>query len=64
MNWILYLHKKKRDNVLKVKKIENKEQKQIVDICVILEKCNINEISKYLIEQGKKRGFPDITLKE
>ena len=56
--------KKKRDNVLKVKKIENKEQKQIVDICIILEKCNINEISKYLIEQGKKRGFPDITLKE
>ncbi len=56
--------KKKQDKELKVKMIKNKEQKQIVDICIILEKCNIDEISKYLINQGNKKGFPDITIKE
>ena len=47
-----------------MKRTDNKSQKQIVDICIILENCNIEEISKYLIEQGKKKGFPDITLRE
>ncbi len=56
--------KKKKDKLIKVRKINNKDQKQIVDICVVLEKCNIDEISKYLIEQGQKKGFPDITLRE
>ncbi len=49
---------------IKVQKTKINSQKQIVDICVILKECNIDEISKYLIEQGKKRGFPDITLRE
>ena len=55
---------KKQKKFLEVKKTDNKSKKQIVDICVILENCNIEEISKYLIEQGKKKGFPDITLRE
>ena len=43
--------------------INNKNNKQtdIVDVCKILKKCNIKEISKYLQEQGKKKDFPDIT---
>ena len=56
--------KKKVNKSIKVQKTENKSENQIVDICVILEKCSIDEISKYLIEQGKKKGFPDITLRE
>jgi hypothetical protein len=39
----------------------NKNQIKIVDVCTILEKCSIDEISKYLLEQGKKKDFPDIT---
>ena len=44
--------------------IVNKKQKEIVDVCTILEKCSIDEISKYLIKEGKKKSFPDITLKQ
>jgi len=38
-------------------KLNNK----VVDICTIIEKCSIDEISKFLLKQGKKKGFPDIT---
>ena len=34
------------------------------DICKIIDKCNIEEISKYLIKKGKKNNFPDITVRE
>jgi len=30
---------------------------------MIIEKCNIEEISKYLVKQGKNKKFPDITLR-
>ena len=39
----------------------NKNNSNVVDICTKLEKCSIEEISKYLIKQGKKKSFPDIT---
>ena len=42
----------------------NKENKEIVDICTIIEKCSIDEITKYLLKEGKKRNFPDITLRQ
>ena len=48
---------------IKIKKNVNKNNKDIVDICTKLEKCSIEEISKYLIKQGKKKSFPDITLR-
>ncbi len=35
-----------------------------IDVCTILEKCNIEEISKYLIKLGKYKKFPDITIRE
>ena len=38
--------------------------KESADICLILEKCNIDEISKYLIKLGKNKKFPDITKRE
>jgi len=40
------------------------KRKDVVDVCAILDKCNIDEISKYLLDQGKKKDFPDITTKE
>ena len=57
--------KKKTDKkILKNSKSVNKNNKKIVDICTILEKCSIDEISKYLIKQGKSKKFPDITTME
>ena len=50
-------------NIKKPKK-SHKKQKELVDICTILEKCSIDEISKYLIKQGKKKNFPNITLRQ
>ena len=59
---------KKKEKTLdrrkKVKKIVNKPSEKISDICTILEKCSIDEISKYLVKQGKEKKFPDITIRE
>ncbi len=41
----------------------SKKRKNVVDICTIIEKCSIDEISKYLLEQAKKKDFPDITTR-
>ena len=50
--------KKKKDmNVNKIKFNNN-------DICTFLEKCSIDEISKYLLKQGRYKKFPDITIRE
>tara|TARA_Y100000389_G_scaffold194130_1_gene223730 strand:- start:152 stop:505 length:354 start_codon:yes stop_codon:yes gene_type:complete len=63
-----YFNKKKitlKDNSLSNKKINvNKMNNKIVDVCTIIKKCSIDEISKYLLEQGKNNDFPDITTRE
>ena len=41
-----------------------KSSEKITDVCTILEKCSIDEISKFLVEQGKKKKFPDIATRE
>lgn len=46
------------------KKMNVDKKKDVVDVCTLLDKCNIDEISKYLLDQGKKKDFPDITTKE
>ena len=68
--------KKIDNNILKKKKVnkqnvgeisQNKEKKDrinVIDICTIIDKCNIDEISKYLIKEGKNKKFPDITLRQ
>ena len=62
--------KYKKKEIVKINKTTEKDvnknsnqvsNKEIVDICSILDKCNINEITKYLIKQGRKKDFPDIT---
>ena len=42
----------------------NKNFKDPIDVCTILDKCSIDEISKYLLKQGKKKKFPDITNRQ
>ena len=51
-------------NKLNSFKNPNKKRKKVVDICTIIKKCSIGEISKYLIKQGKNNKFPDITIRE
>ena len=53
----------KKNNIKKSTVKINKKRKEIVDICTIIEKCSIDEISNYLLEKGFKRDFPDITTK-
>ena len=50
--------------VLVNKKNVNKDRKGVVDICTIIEKCSIDEISKYLQKQSKNKSFPDITKRQ
>ena len=67
-NAISELFEKKNKNQEKKNNFVNKtiinKNINIVDVCTILEKCNIDEISKYLIKEGKKRDFPDITRRQ
>ena len=49
----------RENNVLKNN--VDKRQIKIDDVCTIIKKCNIEEITKYLINEGKNKGFPDIT---
>ena len=61
----------KKDNKL-IK--ENKRKKtvkknisndiKIVDVCAIIEKCSIDEISNFLLKEAKIKKFPDITTRE
>ena len=51
----------KQKNISSSSKNLNNKKKDVVDICTILKDCSIDEISKYLLMQGKKKDFPDIT---
>ena len=58
---------KKDSNKLKVSLEKDKINRDKIfenDICKIIDKCNIEQISKYLIKKGKKNNFPDITVRE
>ena len=60
---IINKERKLKDKVNK-KKIVNKKIDNETDICTIIEKCSIDEISKYLTKEGNKRGYPDISIKK
>ena len=36
----------------------------VEDVCTIIEKCSIDEISKYLIKEGKKKNFQILQLRQ
>lgn len=54
----------KLNNISKKSIKVNKNIYEVVDVCTIIEKCSIEEISKYLIDHGNERDYPDITIKE
>ena len=59
--------KSKKKNIEKISDSlskTNKRNDNIIDVCEILEKCNIKEISKYLLNEGKNKDFPDIRLRQ
>ena len=59
--------REKKEKLVKEKthsKVVYKNQKEVFDVCTILEKCSIDEISEYLINQGKQKDFPDITRRQ
>jgi hypothetical protein len=62
------LNKNEKNKINSLIKNTNKnvniQKKAVVDICTIIEKCSIDEISKYLLQHGKNKKFPDITLRE
>ena len=45
------------------KKLINKQQ-DALDVCQIIKECTIEGISKYLIKEGNKKSFPDITTRQ
>ena len=45
-------------------KMNNKASAEVVDVCSIIKKCDIDHITNYLIKQGRKKNFPDITIRE
>ena len=57
------LGKNKLDKKIDINNINNKKG-AVIDVCSILEKCEISEITKYLIKQGQNKKYPDITLRE
>ena len=58
-----------KNKVKKIKKLKKSKKTNLdkkllskeTNICEIIDKCNINEISKYLIKKGEKAKYPDIS---
>ena len=50
--------------IISTQKNVNKKSKDFVDICTILDKCSIDEISKYLLEEGRKKAYPKLTIRQ
>ena len=60
-----YLKQKKMiNNKKKIQKDVNKSKNEIEDVCSLINVCNIDEISKYLLKIGKKKDYPDITKRQ
>ena len=57
-----------KENITKNNKVANnnvnKNEIKNLDICTKVENCSIDEISKYLLKQGMKNKFPDITIRQ
>tara|TARA_A100001011_G_scaffold378160_1_gene442634 strand:- start:105 stop:671 length:567 start_codon:yes stop_codon:yes gene_type:complete len=57
--------KKKLNKDNKIKSINlNKNENNLVDVCTMLKDCTIEGISEYLLKEGKKKDFPDITVRQ
>ena len=64
LNKINKTDKLKNVNQIQEFKINTKNRKvEVVDVCTIIKNCNIEEISRYLIKQGKKKKYPNLNTK-
>ena len=58
----------KKEKIIKKKNIARRNTSQgniiVEDICKKIKKCNIDEITKYIINEGKKKSFPSITNRQ
>jgi hypothetical protein len=57
-------YKKNVENTILSNKDNISKRGKVVDVCTILKKCSIDEISKYLLKEGNKKKFPSLTTKE
>jgi len=58
------IKKNNKEKIVKEKILNvnnRKNARDVADVCSLIDKCNIEEISKFLLNQGKKKKFPDIT---
>ncbi len=55
--------KKKKINKPIKKITESKKSVNIKEACPVIENCDIDEIAKQLINRGKSKNYPDISLK-
>ena len=58
---------KKKKKIAKIKRSPmslSREKKDVVDVCTLIKNCSIDEITKYLLKQGKKKDFPNITRRQ
>ena len=64
----LKFKEKKKEKKLISETKQSKESKkssdELVDVCTILEKCSIEEISNYLIKEGKKKKYPNVSVRQ
>ena len=51
-------------NIFVSNKNLTKSKSDVVDVCSLIKTCSIDEISKYLINEGKKKKFPKLTKRE
>lgn len=52
----------KKEKTVAKKKFNVKQTVYKKDICQIIDKCDIDNISNYLIKAGKNKGYPDLTV--
>ena len=55
---------KKQNKIKEIFVNQTPQKKSAVDVCTILKTCSIDEISKYLLKEGKNKKFPDITIRQ
>ena len=60
-NKVIKIQKKENTDSFFSKNNVDKRKKEVVDVCTIIKKCNIEEITKYLLNEGKNKEYPDIT---
>ncbi len=54
--------KKKKKKIQKKRKKKKSSPVTLVRLCKNLQECDIDEVAKIILEMGKKKDFPDLTV--